>query len=536
MSSVGCLIVAAHVLYCGFFHALSNLPIEQPLFFGVQQRFWLHPMMLTSFLGGLGVHELFTTWIPLFINLLTQSGESGPRKSPSVATAGIAAAVAVASSLIAAGWADNDESRNDAVENFGRALIEPLPPHSVLFTSGDLVLNSARTVQEVLGVRRDVIILDQEMMTYPWHVTRAAARFGVNTSSSRRSNPQTVSEVPGFVFPGTYYFPGRKGTFDMASLLMSNGLGEPGKRRAFVAYKWKDGDNSAIQRGYTLRRFGLVFEVIAPTPVKPAQSEVELRLRKYIAELANALPSAAARVALPADIARYDETSWEHTAASDLAGAMQHTAHALLSAVQELKRLTAGAPGVAKPGEGASHVPVLALGETDADVCARCENASVWGTKVVNGRDVFLSSASRPSSSAPGIAPQCHYATSPWLAHCALDTVVQLLRNAHSRFPPHTHSDAFRNMAATVQELMELPQPMVVPKTATGLAHTAPVAAADAAAASAVLAARQKRLVVTMVAALQKYVELATVEGIPHSEVAPLDAALGHYQTMLANL
>jgi hypothetical protein len=77
---------------------------------------------------------------------------------------------------------------------------------------------------------------------------------------------------------------------------------------------------------------------------------------------------------------------------------------------------------------------------------------------------------------------------------------------------------------------------MVVPKTATGLADAAPVAAADAAAASAILAARQKRFVSTMVAALQKYVELATIEGIPHSEVAPLDAALGHYQTMLAGL
>ena len=43
-----------------------------------------------------------------------------------------------------------------------------MPQHSILLTRGDLPGNAARYLHFCEDVRRDLRILDLEMMTYPW--------------------------------------------------------------------------------------------------------------------------------------------------------------------------------------------------------------------------------------------------------------------------------------------------------------------------------------------------------------------------------
>ncbi len=46
---------ARYVFYMVVFHFLSNLPIEQALFFGVHIRFWMQPNAITAIFVGVGM-------------------------------------------------------------------------------------------------------------------------------------------------------------------------------------------------------------------------------------------------------------------------------------------------------------------------------------------------------------------------------------------------------------------------------------------------------------------------------------------------
>ena len=44
--------------YCTFFNVLSNLPIDKPLFYGVQQRFWIQPLQIVALFAATGYHAV----------------------------------------------------------------------------------------------------------------------------------------------------------------------------------------------------------------------------------------------------------------------------------------------------------------------------------------------------------------------------------------------------------------------------------------------------------------------------------------------
>lgn len=54
-------------------------------------------------------------------------------------------------------------------------VLEALPdkPNVLLLTHGDEVLNAVRYAHRVLGVRRNVTVLDQNYMQFEWFVSRA---------------------------------------------------------------------------------------------------------------------------------------------------------------------------------------------------------------------------------------------------------------------------------------------------------------------------------------------------------------------------
>lgn len=56
-----------------------------------------------------------------------------------------------------------DQSRNSAVERFGRELLASIPADSIILTRGDLPGNSLRYLYYCQGVRPDVRLVDQEV-------------------------------------------------------------------------------------------------------------------------------------------------------------------------------------------------------------------------------------------------------------------------------------------------------------------------------------------------------------------------------------
>jgi hypothetical protein len=211
--------VAALALYVLGFHVLANLPVADPLYRSVTARFWQQSDVVVFVLLGLG---------------LAACTGAGPAARAVAVTVGV---VLVAVQL-GRGAGAHDHRDDDTVARYGRALLEPLAPGTVLLTRGDLVTNVVRYQQAAEGVRTDVTVLDQELLTKSWYVARA------------------VREHPDLAFPGTRYDPAAPDGFSMRAFLDANA-----GRRPFAVYPdWKPGDASA-STDYELTPAGLALDV-----------------------------------------------------------------------------------------------------------------------------------------------------------------------------------------------------------------------------------------------------------------------------------
>jgi hypothetical protein len=151
-------LAASLVLYLLVFHALANLPIGNPLFLGVQERFWQMPGLIVAALAGLGAAALL-------------------QRSPAWLKGAPAAAALLV--LLQAGLHYARQDRSDAWEfrDYGRALLEPLPAGALLLARGDLIINTLHYAQLVDGFRTDVRVVDLERITYPWMTPVLAVRM-----------------------------------------------------------------------------------------------------------------------------------------------------------------------------------------------------------------------------------------------------------------------------------------------------------------------------------------------------------------------
>jgi hypothetical protein len=176
------LLPLALVCYFAVFHGLSNMPLGDPLLYGVHARFWMQPNVLVFAMAGVGAN-----WA-----LAGAAGAAPPARAPLARTA---AALVAAGGACAAAWAQHarwrgglDHSGNDVLERYGRALLEPLPPNATLVTSYDMQWTAVRYLQSCAGVRRDVALLNGPVLSYKWF------------SAQRRL-------YSGLVFPGTHMVP-----------------------------------------------------------------------------------------------------------------------------------------------------------------------------------------------------------------------------------------------------------------------------------------------------------------------------------------
>lgn len=213
-------------LLCGpGFQLLGRFPPEGPLLASVLARFWQLPLLVACLLAGVGAAALGAApgrWVLpvgtgalLLLQLARGAGELRAHSQPAPPTA----------------------------TDYGRALLDELPPHALLLTRGDLITNAVTYVKEVEGRRPDLVALDQELLTYPWYVARRRSLLS---------------------FPGERLHPAGPGSFSLAALLAAN----PG-RPAFLAGELKPGDDS-LAGGYRQVPHGLSRRLL---PVQEAKGE-----------------------------------------------------------------------------------------------------------------------------------------------------------------------------------------------------------------------------------------------------------------------
>eukprot|EP00762_Andalucia_godoyi_P003035 ANDGO_04223.mRNA.1 Transmembrane protein 260 homolog len=280
--SIGPMLCASWVFYTVFFHWRANLSLENNLYRGVSMRFWQQPNVILFLSQAVGLHFAVH-------RLFSKAGASSAKMILSLVV------IAAISWQIQRSFAALDESRNSFTEMFGRAILRPLPPNSILLTKGDLMVNSARYVLGSEGFQAgNVTIIDQEMFTYPWYLEMHGDEW--------RSR--------GIVFPGTHYHVRGKGHFNMKTFLDANYE----KFKIFIAGGWKDGDPSP-EPSYFLLPHGLTWRVIRDFEKIQASKNYKDRFFSWCAVGWNALPRPDE---LPDVIHKYTPESWEAVIHNDI--------------------------------------------------------------------------------------------------------------------------------------------------------------------------------------------------------------------------
>ncbi|XP_053249649.1 transmembrane protein 260 isoform X2 [Podarcis raffonei] len=163
--------------YSFFFAWRANLDISKPLFKGVVERFWMQSNAVVAVLAGLGFSSLFS-----FAEGL--AGNSRVLRC----LEWLLAAVLVTGQIYS-NYSICDQSRNYVVDRFARNLLSSMPPDAIVLLRGDLPGNSLRYLHYCEGMRPDVTLVDQEMMTYHWYLLKMS------------------KHLPGVIFPGNRWNP-----------------------------------------------------------------------------------------------------------------------------------------------------------------------------------------------------------------------------------------------------------------------------------------------------------------------------------------
>lgn len=193
------------VLSLGVFGSLANLPLDNPLFRDVVARFFLMPHVLLCAVAGLAPLRrwVFAPIAALFLFGVLQ------------------------------------HPRHDAlsVRNYGLALLDQ-PEGALVLAQGDLIGNSMRALQACEQVKPNVLVLDQQLLTFDWYVSRL-----------RRAKPEL--SIPN----GTRWHPTDANTFLLRELLAANA-----QRPVIICGDLKEGD--PLQR--RLVPWGLCDWALAP--------------------------------------------------------------------------------------------------------------------------------------------------------------------------------------------------------------------------------------------------------------------------------
>uniref|UniRef100_A0A8C4Q153 Transmembrane protein 260 n=1 Tax=Eptatretus burgeri TaxID=7764 RepID=A0A8C4Q153_EPTBU len=251
-SELPLLLLLMILLYSLFFAWRANLDISNPLFLGVVERFWLQPLLLLSAMAGIGLSALH-------IQLSSWLGRPGLLKTVKW--------LLVATCIL---WQLKDnykscnKSQDTVVEEFGTNVLLSLPKAALVLTRGDLPGNALRYLHYCRGLRPDVTLVDQEMMTYTWYL------------------PSLQHHLHGVHFPGSRWHPaeGRlldgSVTFSLRTFLDQN----VGHRPILACIGLNEGDMS--WRGVYERRPWGVCERLLPagTPFHP-ESWIEVSQELY---------------------------------------------------------------------------------------------------------------------------------------------------------------------------------------------------------------------------------------------------------------
>jgi len=171
----GLALVLTLLFYLLVFHYLANLPLSNPLLFGVNARFWQQPFLLVALFAGVGLSRV--------LDLI--GAAAGRRAAEAIGWTVLALVVVL---QVAAGSRAGDQSSNEYFRSYATSILEALPPKSLLLINYDQQWTSCRYFQVCEGVGSQVTLINLSMMTFKWWNTKQHL-------------------YPKIKWPGTHYVP-----------------------------------------------------------------------------------------------------------------------------------------------------------------------------------------------------------------------------------------------------------------------------------------------------------------------------------------
>jgi hypothetical protein len=159
------------IFYLIVFHSLSNLPLNNPLYFGIHQRFWMHPNILAFIIYGIGMNFLL---------------QGGLRKYPKMYHFFLVFPLILPMQVFQKSYSTTSQVENVYFSNYAKSILNSLPEESLLIINYDQQWTSIRYLQECENLRPDVTSINLSMMSYPWWITKRDL-------------------YPHLTFPGTHY-------------------------------------------------------------------------------------------------------------------------------------------------------------------------------------------------------------------------------------------------------------------------------------------------------------------------------------------
>ncbi|XP_053553306.1 transmembrane protein 260 [Bombina bombina] len=295
--SVVCLFTEMLLCYSLFFAWRANLDITRPLFLGVVERFWMQSNAVVCVLAGLG------------LNVFTRILKSRIINSQLPQFLEWTFAVVVIANQVTSNFRICDQSSNSVIDKFARNLLLSIPNNSIILLRGDLPGNSLRYLQNCEGLRPDLALVDQEMMTYRWYL------------------PKNAKHIPNVYFPGSRWNSlGTKLLDGTVTFNLEHFLKVNEQRETFVCIGLHEGDPS-WRKTHLLWPWGSCEKLVPKNTIFNAEEWI-----KYTTNLYN----------WTEEYERFDSSSWEAIANEEMWEARTKTAFFIF----ELAETAPVSPGV----------------------------------------------------------------------------------------------------------------------------------------------------------------------------------------------
>lgn len=289
-------VLFAQAFYFLVFHNLANLPMGDRLLYGVHQRFWMQPNVVTFMLAGTGWNYV--------VSRAFAGGKQGhdkeKDKSSRPSALFLAAATLVPVLLVIlqlhTHWPMSNQADAWYFRNYATAILAPLPENSVLIINYDMQWTSVRYLTQCERFRPDITVLNLSMMTYVWFYTKRHLYPHLRWPGTYCSAPNSAAVTRGDMY-------GRK-AFTLEQFISANAERFP----IFLGGKVSHPD-PLLDEKFEFLPVGLVSRIIpramAPPAVEYAQT-TQLALQAVLSPLSK----------LP-DLNKYPETTWEWTIGRD---------------------------------------------------------------------------------------------------------------------------------------------------------------------------------------------------------------------------